>query len=57
MGDICTNTRRTVAYKFWEKHPNMSVTSLEKPMCMAFEEYEEVPENVPQTSQRTMSHG
>ena len=35
----------------------MSVTSLEKPMCMAFEEYEEVPENVPQTSQRTMSHG
>ena len=46
-GDVCTNTGQPVADVLPEKHPDMRVPSVENPMCVAFEEYKEVPETAP----------
>ena len=40
------NTRQPVVGVFWGKHSDMRVTPMENPTCVAFEEYEEVPETV-----------
>ena len=45
--DQCTKTGRPVAEVLREKHPDMRVPPVENPACVAFEEYEEVPETVP----------
>ena len=46
-GEVCMKTGRPVADLLWEKRPDIRVPPVENPMCLAFEEYEEVPETVP----------
>ena len=42
----CTKTGRLVAEVSQEKHPYMCVTPVENPVCISFEEYEDMPELV-----------
>ena len=44
--DQCTKTGRLVAEVLREKHPDICVPPVENPMCVGFEEYEDVPETV-----------
>ena len=43
-GDVCMKTIPPVADVLREKHPGMCVPPMKNPICMAFEEYEEVLE-------------
>ena len=45
--DQCTKTGRPVAEVLREKHPDMRVPPVEKPTCVAFEKYGDVPETIP----------
>ena len=45
--DQCTKTGRPVAEVLREKHPDMRVTPVKKPVCADFEKYGDVPETAP----------
>ena len=46
LDDQYTKTGRPIAEVLREKHPDMRVPPVEKPMCVAYEEYEDVPKTV-----------
>ena len=45
--DQCTKTGQPIAEVLQEKHPDMHISPVENPACVAFKEYGEVPETVP----------